>query len=161
MVVALLATSAMAVAIPATANANLTEGVEINMRTVNNGGVGVTAHYCPRGHVSISYKFGTRHDPCNRVTEIHHVHRNGGRFTYSSNPFGEIIRAEGYHPLYFYARNPSVGRPFIEVNGTTYRMVEGQLTTVHVAGATIRLHREGDRDSLKQMTIEVIHMGKA
>jgi hypothetical protein len=132
------------------------------MRTVNNSSHGVTASVCPLESVSVQYYFGSRRDPCTSSPKIvpftHHLGGGGWRFTYTSNPFGETI-SNSHKTLYFYANNPSVGLPFIEVNGDKVRMVQGELVTRHVSGATVRLHREGDRDGHKQMTIEIISMG--
>ncbi|MEO9120537.1 MAG: hypothetical protein ABI355_15770 [Solirubrobacteraceae bacterium] len=149
----------VSVAVPASVNANyLTLGVKIAMRTVNNSPHGITASSCPTGYIDTDYKFGTHNSLCKYFLDHHHLSGGGGRFTYTSNPFGETIRYK-HKTLYFYARNPSVGLPFIEVNGDKVSMVEGELVTRHVSGATVRLHREGDREGHKQMTIEIISMG--
>ena len=156
---AVVATTLVSVVVPASVTANWTEGKNVSLRVVNNtSNHTISAAYCPRGHVSTSYKFGSREDPCNRITETHHIGRNGGRFTYTSNPFGVIIRGNG-KTLYFYIRNPSVGKPFIEFNGDKVSLVEGEIQTRHHGGTTIRLHREGDHSDLKHMTIEVVSLG--
>jgi hypothetical protein len=156
LVAALLATMVLT----APAGANYTEGNDIDLRVVNNSSTGITAAYCPRGHVSTHYIFGTTHDPCNVTPFVTHISGHGDRYqSYKAPKLGVILRAAHHQTQYFYLRNPSVGLPYMVVNGHTYRLVQGELKTVHVAGGTVRLHREGDRHGLKIMTIELIKMG--
>jgi hypothetical protein len=74
---------------------------------------------------------------------------------------GIVVRATHHRTLYFYPYNPSVGKPFVEVNGHRYSMVEGELRVVHVAGTTVAFHRHGDRDNHKIMIIQIKHMAPA
>ncbi len=164
-------------AAPASVNANvLIDGVKIAMRTVNNSSHSVTASYCPIGHVTPTNRYNRFNTnfpyPCNfvlpqpaiahvgqhPVAYTHHLAGGGGRFTYASNPFGETI-SNSHKTLAFYAHNPTIGLPYIEFNGEKVHMVQGELVTRHAIGATVRFHREGDRDGHKQMTIEIISMG--
>lgn len=156
---ALLAAALVLMAVSAPVNAvKLDRGVKIAIRMVNNSKTRISAAYCPLGHVSIQYKFGTRHDPCNQVTYTHRLNGGGDRYTYTANPVGIVVTGN-HKTLYFYARNPAIGKPFFEINGQKVSMVEGELATRHAVGATVRFHREGDRDGHKQMTIEIISMG--
>ena len=153
--IALSAALLLGTAVASPVRANLTEGNEINISVWNNSSHSMTAAFCPRGHVSISYKFGTRSDPCNITPYIHHFGRTPAQYTYGEvNPVGVVVRGNG-KVLYFYARNPSIGRPFFEVNGQKITFVEGELKTVHVAGAVVKLHRRGDVHGVKQMIIEI------
>ncbi|MFL5844365.1 MAG: hypothetical protein ACJ762_06695 [Solirubrobacteraceae bacterium] len=34
----------------------------------------MSAAFCPYGHVSIHYQFGTTHDPCNVTPFVHGLH---------------------------------------------------------------------------------------
>jgi hypothetical protein len=152
---AALIAAALMLALPASAGA--TTGVDIAMRTVNNSSATISLGYCP---VITSYNFTADPNPCGRLHYQRYLSAHGDRYTFTANPFGGIIKQAHHHTLYFYARNPSVGRPFFEVNGHSYSMYAGQIRTVHVAGATVELHREGDRDGHKQMTINLIRMGR-
>ncbi|CAB4916940.1 unannotated protein [freshwater metagenome] len=155
-IVALLACLAMN---PAPAGAvSKTDGNEVNLRVVNNTSEGIDAQFCPNGHVNLAYNFNATHDPCNRISYSKYLHRNGGRNDgFEAGRLGVILRRAKHHGLYFFVRNPVIGKPYIVVNGHTYTMVQGELRTVHVAGgATVRLHREGDRGGKKIMTIELV-----
>lgn len=164
LLVTVLLAAALSAFVVAPGQASLSEGSRIHIRMVNNSKTYITAEYCPKGHVSIHYKFGTHHNPCSVITETRHLYGSGDRNTYTSNPVGIIIKGN-HKTLYLYARNPSVGRPFFELNGQHVTLYEGQLETRHALGATIRFHREGDisgglfNESFKNMTIEIISMG--
>lgn len=134
---------------------------DILLRVVNSSDTAVTMSYCPGGHVSMAYKVGSRTDPCDRVTETARLEPNGGvrQSGAGVNPFGVIMRVKGI-TVYMYASNPAIGKPFFEVDGQKVSMVEGQLTTVHSKGTTIRLHRRGDSDSKKIMIIEIMSIPK-
>ncbi len=58
--------------------------------------------------------------------------------------------------LYFWVRNPTIGKPFFEINGQQVKMVEGELQTRHVGVYGVRFHREGDSNAYKEMTIEIL-----
>src|SRR4051794_35247291 len=157
---ALLVAGLMSVALSAPANGNVTEGVDINLTVKNSSSTAVSAGYCPRGHVSIHYKFNTHHNPCSVYSFVHPMHANGGHWNdYKSNPFGVVVTAPNHHTFYFYLRNPSIGRPFIEANGNKLTMVEGQETHMALAGGTVAFHRRGDSNGNKQMIIDIIKMG--
>ena len=159
---------------------------KISIRIVDNTPRrAMSAAFCPTGHVSIHYEFGTRADPCN-VTPftVPHIDANGGRYpegawpsaTYAANPLGVVVRMKDGPLLYFYAKNPTLGEPFFEASvgpgdcsvkfpcrHTKYHLSEGELKTVRVGATYVRFHREGDwRDgsflhgvSYKIMTIEI------
>lgn len=156
-IVALLACLAIG---PAPAGAISAHGNKVDLRVVNNSPVDVTANYCPGGHVNTAYNFNLTHDPCNLITFSTHLDPNGGRFqSFKANPLGVIIRRQHYYTQYFFVRNPSIGKPYIVVNGHSYALVQGELKTVPLAGgASVRLHREGDRNGHKIMTIELIKL---
>lgn len=152
---------AMVIAAPAGAN-NYTRGNDFDMSITNDSATPISAAYCPNGHVSIHYQFGTAADPCN-VTPIvnHYINANGGRWNgLKANPMGFVVRAPGHKTLYFYAYNPSVGKPFLEVNGHRYALVEGELKVVPVDGALVAFHRHGDRDGHKVFIIQIKQMAK-
>lgn len=153
---------AMMIATPAGADPSYIRGVDIDMSVYNDSPTPISAAFCPNGHVSIHYQFGTAQDPCNVTPYVHHLGANGARYNgYRANPMGIVVRATHHRTLYFYAFNPSVGKPFVEVNGHKYTMVEGELRVVHVAGATVAFHRHGDRDRHKIMIIQIKHMAPA
>ncbi|MCW2992493.1 MAG: hypothetical protein JWM73_3087 [Solirubrobacterales bacterium] len=158
--VALLVAGLFAGAASAPVNANVTEGNPIDLSIWNNSSEGVRLGYCPRGHVSIHYKFGTHHNPCNVTSEIHQLHARGGKFKGGgANPAGAVATSNTTHKsFFFYVRNPSVGRPFIEANGHHLTMVEGQETHMVVAGGLIAFHRRGDVGGRKQFIIEILRM---
>ena len=158
---AALAAAVMATVMAAPAGANYTKGVDVDLSIVNHSPHAISAAFCPRGHVSISYQFGTREDPCNVTPYIHHLSAGDRYGGYKANPIGIVVRGHNRKTLYFYVRNPSLGKPFFEVNGHKYTMVEGELRHIHVAGANIELHRQGDRDKHKIMIIVIKHMAAA
>jgi len=161
-IVALVAAlMAMMIATPTGATV-YTRGVDIDMSVYNDSPTPVSAAFCPNGHVSIHYQFGTTHDPCNVTPYVHHLGANGARYNgYRANPMGIIVRAPHHKTLYFYAYNPSVGKPFVEVNGHRYALVEGELKEVPVDGAIVAFHRHGDRDGHKVMIIQIKRMAAA
>jgi hypothetical protein len=150
----------MSIALSASANANVTEGNPIDLSVWNHSSEGVLAGYCPKGHVSIHYKFGTHHNPCNVTSEIHQLHAHGGKFSGGgANPAGVVVTSNTTHKsFYFYVRNPSVGLPFVEANGHHLTMVEGQETHMVVASGLIAFHRRGDIGGRKQIIIEILRM---
>jgi hypothetical protein len=158
-IVALFA-ALMAMVIAAPTGATVwTRGVDIDMSVYNDSPTPVSAAFCPNGHVSLHYQFGTTHDPCDVTPYVHHLGANGARYNhYRANPVGVIVRAPHHRTLYFYAYNPSVGKPFIEVNGHRYALVEGELKEVPVDGAIVAFHRHGDRDGYKIMIIQIKRM---
>ncbi len=134
---------------------------DILLRVVNNSDTAVTMSYCPGGHVSMAYKMGSRHDPCDRVTETSVLDAHGGvrQSKAGVNPFGVIMRVKKL-TVYLYASNPPIGKPFFEIDRKKVTMVEGELATRSVSGATIRFHREGDQGGNKIMTIEIMSIPK-
>jgi hypothetical protein len=157
---ALLVAGLISVALCAPANANVTEGNQVNLSVWNNSAVNVSAAYCPKGHVSIHYKFGTNPNPCSVTPFVHWMHARGGRYDdYHANPVGVVVTAPSTNKsFYFYVRNPSVGLPFIEANGHHLTMVEGQETHMVVAGGLIAFHRRGDYYGEKEFIIEILRM---
>jgi hypothetical protein len=150
--------AAMVIAAPTSATI-YTRGVDIDMSVYNDSPTSVSAAFCPNGHVSLHYQFGTTHDPCDVTTYVHHLHAGGARYNgYRANPLGVIVRAPHHKTLYFYAYNPSVGKPFVEVNGHRYALVEGELKVVPVDGALVAFHRHGDRENHKVIIIQIKHM---
>src|SRR4051812_31400247 len=82
------------VAASAPANANVTEGNNVYLSVWNHSSTDVSAAYCPKGHVSIHYKFGTNPNPCSVTPFIHFMHAHGGRFDdYHANPVGVVVTA--------------------------------------------------------------------
>jgi hypothetical protein len=158
--IALLVAGLFSMAATATANANYTEGNEINLSVWNHSSHSVLAGYCPNGHTSIHYKFGTHHNPCSVTSEIHRLHAHGGRFdNFEANPIGVVVTSNtNGKSFFFYLRNPSVGLPFVEANGHHLTMVEGQETHMVVAGGLIAFHRRGDVHGVKQFIIEILRM---
>jgi hypothetical protein len=158
-VVALTAVAMFAQATPA--NASYINGVDIELKTDNNSATAVSASFCPRGHVNINYQSGLVADPCNVITEVHHIAANGGWYgPFTANPIGVVVRAPHHRTLYLYTRNPFIGAVFFEVNGHKVTMVEGQVTRVATAGGGIvELQRPGDRNGHKIMVINIIKMG--
>lgn len=159
LVFALLAT--MLIASPTSATV-YTRGNDFDMSITNDSSTPITAAYCPNGHVSIHYQFGTTHDPCNVTPYVRHIGANGDRYNgYRANPVGIVVRAPHHKTLYFYAYNPSVGKPFVEVNGHRYALVEGELKVVPVDGALVAFHRHGDREGHKVFIIQIKQMARA
>jgi hypothetical protein len=139
-----------------------TRGVDIDMSVYNDSPTAITAAFCPNGHVSLHYQFGTTHDPCDVTPYVHHLGPNGPRYNgYRANPMGIIVRAPHHKTLYFYAYNPSVGKPFVEVNGHRYALVEGELKEVPVDGSIVAFHRHGDRDGHKVFIIQIKRLAPA
>jgi hypothetical protein len=160
---ALLVAGLISAAVSASANANVTEGNNVYLSVWNHSSTGVSAAYCPKGHVSIHYKFGTNPNPCSVTPFVHWMHAHGGRFDdYHANPVGVVVTAPSTNrSFYFYVRNPSVGLPFVEANGHHLTMVEGQETHMVVAGGLIAFHRRGDIGGRKQFIIEILRMPPA
>jgi hypothetical protein len=161
--IASLVVALMATMVVGSAGANVyTRGNDFDMSVVNDSSTPVSAAFCPNGHVSIHYQFGTTHDPCNVTPYVHHLGAHGARYNgYKANPIGIIVRAPGHKNLYFYAYNPSVGKPFIEVNGHRYALVEGEVKEVPVDGAIVAFHRGGDRDGYKVFLVQIKRMAPA
>jgi len=157
LVAALMAT--MVIAAPVGANP-YTRGNDFDLSIVNDSPTTVSARVCLNGHVSAGYQFGTTHDPCDVTPLVQpHLFGNGGRWnSLEANPIGIIVRAPHHKTLYFYAYNPSIGKPFIEVNGHRYALVEGELKVVPVDGALVAFHRHGDRDGHKVFLVQIKHM---
>jgi hypothetical protein len=155
-IVTLLACLAMNPA-PASAFSKV-DGNDVNLSVWNNTSEGIDAQFCPNGHTNLGYNFNTTPDPCNRITYSTFLHRNGGQSNgFNAARLGVILRRAHHHTLYFFVRNPAVGKPYFVVNGHTYTMVEGELRTVHVAGgAIVKLHRRGDSHGKKLMIIELV-----
>jgi hypothetical protein len=156
-IVAVLA-ALMVLVIAASAGANnYTRGNDFDTSITNDSATPISAAYCPNGHVSISYQFGTRADPCN-VTPIvnHYIGPHGGQWKgLKANPQGFVVRAAGHKTLYFYAYNPSVGKPFLEVNGHRYALVEGEVKEIPVDGSVVAFHRGGDVNGHKVILIQI------
>jgi hypothetical protein len=163
-IVALVAALMASMVIAAPLGANIvTRGNDFDMSITNDSSTYVSAAYCPNGHVSTHYQFGTAADPCN-VTPIvnHHIAAHGGRWNgLKANPMGFVVRAPHHKTLYFYAYNPSIGKPFIEVNGHRYALVEGELKEVPVDGSIVAFHRHGDREGHKVFIIQIKKMAAA
>ena len=158
-VVALTAVAMLAQATPA--NASYINGVDIELTIPNHSPTAVSASYCPRGHVNINYQSGVVSDPCNIITEVHHIAASGGSYgPYTANPTGVVVRAPNHRTLYLYTRNPYIGAVFFEVNGQKVDMVEGQVTMLATAGGgLVQLERPGDQNGHKIMVIKIIKMG--
>src|SRR4051795_3150089 len=160
---ALFVAGLISVAASAPANANVTEGNNVYLSVWNHSSTDVSAAYCPKGHVSIHYKFGTNPNPCSVTPFIQFMHAHGGRFDdYHANPVGVVVTAPSTNKsFYFYVRNPSIGLPFVEANGHVLTMVQGQETHMVVAGGLIAFHRRGDYYGDKEMIIEILRMPPA
>jgi hypothetical protein len=160
-VAVVVALMAIVIAAPAGAN-NYTRGNDFDLSVTNDSATAVTASVCLNGHVSFHYQFGTTHDPC-LVTPIVHpyLEGHGGHWKgLKANPMGIIVRAPGHKTLYFYAYNPSVGKPFLEVNGHRYALVEGEVKVIPVDGSLVAFHRGGDRDGHKVILVQIKQIAK-
>ncbi|MBS1895093.1 MAG: hypothetical protein JST59_27655 [Actinobacteria bacterium] len=150
---------AMVIAAPVGANP-YTRGNDFELSIVNDSTTNVSAAACLNGHVSLHYQFGTTADPCDVTPLVQpHLWAGGTRWNnLTANPIGIIVRAPHHKTLYFYAYNPSIGKPFVEVNGHRYALVEGELKEVPVDGAIVAFHRHGDRDGHKVFLIQIKRM---
>jgi hypothetical protein len=155
--IASLVVALMAAMVVGSAGANLyTRGNDFDLSIVNDSSTPVTAAFCPNGHVSMHYQFGTTHDPCNVTPYVRHLSPRGERYDgYKANPIGIVVRAPGHRTLYFYAYNPSIGKPFMEVNGHRYALVEGEVKEIPVDGSIVAFHRGGDRDGHKVFLVQI------
>jgi hypothetical protein len=159
----LLAAALVALAISATANANpLTK--DMRMEVWNNTHRFITVGFCPTGHVNINYQSGLTDDPCNQISETQRFQEYGDNLTFPDvNPIGMIVTTYPDHRTWkCYARNPAFGLPFFICDGHKVELVEGEIQTRHINGATIRFHRGGDTHatlntaSVKTMLIEFV-----
>jgi hypothetical protein len=143
LLVALLVAALTALTMSATAGA-AAYATDMRVQVWDNTHRSMTADFCPGGHVNINYQSGITHDPCNRITYTHHYAHYGAHNEFDGvNPLG-IIDKSGGRTWYCYARNPAIGKPFFICNGHKVELVEGEILTRHIDGATIRFHRGGD-----------------
>jgi hypothetical protein len=158
-VAAVVAVAMFAQSTPAPAsNAPSNLGRNIELTTHNNGSTTVAATFCPWHATAASDPSG-----CPSTPTGGHLSAHGGKIgPYTANPIGAVIRATAHRAVYVYARNPSIGPVWFQVNGHRVNMVEGQVTRVATAGGgIIELQRPGDRNRHKIMVINIIKMGVA
>jgi hypothetical protein len=173
-VAALVAAGLVLTAMSGSASASRCPNVVICAKSIsigvrNSSKMPIQVEWCPNGHVSSAYQFGTNYDPCSVVTETYNVEPGGRHIFANANPAGLIIQPA--YPtgknsigarekiLYFYVSNPYVGLPFFRAQGEKISLSAGEerfhkTDTVDVAFK--RFHDE-DRngESVKLMRIEI------
>ncbi len=145
-VAALLATTALLMAMSAPANAVCFLGFcpkDVSFEVINESRVPLFVQICPRGHSTDPGS--SRDNPCRVITYSNVIGANGQRQTFGpfdslglvispSYPLGVCDRAPcpgGLAPalnrkLYVYVENPLIGKPFFRVQGIGVALNEGQ-----------------------------------
>lgn len=157
-VAALVAAGLVLAAMSAPANA-LTHARDISTGIRNSSQVPIKVQICPNGHVSIHYQFGTQANPCSTVTETYTVLPGDRHIVFNTNPLGIIISAKG-KTLYFYAKNPIIGLPFFEANGSKVALDAPETRERTVDGVHVRFRRWVDEprhgETVKLMSLEMV-----